>query len=150
MNAGHRDRPSGTGSLVERDGRFIARVNLANGRKVIRVRRTAEDAEAAIRQVMQERSDDLGPMYRLALDGKVIPKMSMGPRVGVTPRRRWEVLQRDGHRCVYCGAGPADSRLVVDHVIPVSNGGTNDLDNLVTACHECNAGKGSLDLVSGT
>ena len=55
---------------------------------------------------------------------------------------RFWVLQRDGHRCVYCGATVVDGvRLEVDHVIPRALGGTDDRDNLVTACRPCNAGK---------
>lgn len=34
-------------------------------------------------------------------------------------------------------------RLHVDHIHPQSRGGTNDLDNLVTACSDCNIGKGA-------
>ena len=32
-------------------------------------------------------------------------------------------------------------RLHVDHVVPVSKGGQDKMDNLVTACEECNVGK---------
>jgi len=34
-----------------------------------------------------------------------------------------------------------DVELQVDHIYPVSKGGTNSLDNLVAACVECNSGK---------
>lgn len=59
----------------------------------------------------------------------------------VRPGVRFAVLQRDRHRCRYCGAGPAESKLHVDHVNPVSRGGTSDMHNLVTACERCNLGK---------
>lgn len=36
--------------------------------------------------------------------------------------------------------------LVVDHVHPVAEGGTNDILNLITACQPCNAGKGKRKL----
>ena len=48
---------------------------------------------------------------------------------------RLAVLARDGYGCHYCG-GLADS---VDHVIPKSQGGTDDPSNLVAACIECNS-----------
>lgn len=54
---------------------------------------------------------------------------------------RFEILKRDGFRCVYCGATPAQSELRVDHIIPRAKGGTDDPGNLTTACFECNAGK---------
>lgn len=64
--------------------------------------------------------------------------------MAVSKRLRFEVLRRDHYACRYCGR-PAShlNPLEVDHVIPRSLGGTGDLDNLVAACVDCNAGKGS-------
>lgn len=50
-----------------------------------------------------------------------------------------QVKQRDGYQCHYCGA----EGNTVDHIVPRSKGGTDDLDNLVTACNPCNASKGA-------
>lgn len=65
------------------------------------------------------------------------------PRRRLSRRLRMRVLERDGFRCVYCGAGPRQSLLEVDHVIPRVAGGTDDSWNLVTACQSCNGGKGT-------
>lgn len=68
-------------------------------------------------------------------------------RKSISPRQRYKVLTRDGFRCVLCGAAPKDSldiQLHVDHIVPVSKGGTNSLDNLRILCSECNLGKGDL------
>lgn len=54
---------------------------------------------------------------------------------------RFEVFKRDGFTCSYCGAHPPAVILHVDHIHPVAKGGTNDPDNLVTACEDCNQGK---------
>jgi hypothetical protein len=60
-------------------------------------------------------------------------------------RTRFLVLQRDGFKCVYCGRSPSDGTVLeVDHVHPRSKGGSDELHNLVTACWECNRGKGDL------
>ena len=40
--------------------------------------------------------------------------------------------------CVYCGS-PED--IEIDHIVPLSRGGTNDLDNLAPACRPCNRSK---------
>jgi len=45
------------------------------------------------------------------------------------------VKHRDGHKCSDCGASGVE--LHVHHVIPLSKGGTNDLDNLTTLCRQC-------------
>ena len=45
-----------------------------------------------------------------------------------------------GYCCAYCGVHEADSggELTVDHYCPRAAGGTDDLSNLVYACHRCN------------
>jgi hypothetical protein len=54
-------------------------------------------------------------------------------------RLRKQVFERDGHRCKICKRMDC---LSIDHIIPVSKGGTNDLDNLQTLCRPCNSAKG--------
>jgi len=57
---------------------------------------------------------------------------------------RLAIFERDEWTCVYCGTDEAPFH--VDHVFPVSQGGTDDLENLVCACAPCNLGKGALTL----
>lgn len=64
--------------------------------------------------------------------------------MAVSRRLRFEILRRDNYTCRYCGAKPPDTELRVDHVKPVALGGKDVPENLVTACHPCNAGKGSI------
>lgn len=64
--------------------------------------------------------------------------------MAVSRRTRFEVLRRDGHTCRYCGASAPDVPLTVDHVIPEALGGSDEPNNLVTACQPCNAGKSSM------
>lgn len=60
---------------------------------------------------------------------------------------RFQVLQRDSfqgiHRCVICGRSPQKHGVVlhVDHIVPWSRGGLTVLENLQTACEDCNLGK---------
>lgn len=54
---------------------------------------------------------------------------------------RFQVLKRDNNTCVYCGSKPPNAVLEVDHVIPRSMGGTDNMENLVTSCFNCNRGK---------
>lgn len=67
-------------------------------------------------------------------------------RRGLSPSLRFEVLKRDGFACGYCGRKPPEVVLHCDHVVPVSRGGSNDMDNLRTACRDCNLGKGARRL----
>lgn len=65
--------------------------------------------------------------------------------MAISKRLRFAVLERDGHTCQYCGlsAGEEGAVLQVDHIVPVSMGGRDEPQNLLTACRDCNAGKGS-------
>lgn len=57
---------------------------------------------------------------------------------------RFEILKRDNFKCVYCGRTPETTELQVDHVIPKSKGGGNNVENLVTSCRFCNLGKSDV------
>ncbi len=60
----------------------------------------------------------------------------------IPTRVRFEVLNRDGFRCRYCGRSQRDGAVLhVDHVVPFSKGGPTTEDNLITACSDCNLGK---------
>jgi hypothetical protein len=66
------------------------------------------------------------------------------PRSSISPKVRWQVFARDNYTCRYCGRRPPEVVLVVDHHIPVAQGGTDDIGNLVTSCELCNQGKSDL------
>ena len=57
------------------------------------------------------------------------------------------LFARDNYRCQYCGKYRDDLNrkecLTRDHVKPMSRGGANTWDNVVTACTKCNARKGN-------
>jgi 5-methylcytosine-specific restriction endonuclease McrA len=55
--------------------------------------------------------------------------------------KRFDVIKRDGYKCVICGKDGRQSRLEVDHIRPVSLGGNSDMSNLQTLCFDCNRGK---------
>jgi hypothetical protein len=62
-------------------------------------------------------------------------------RKGVSLSVRYDVLRRDNFQCVLCAASGKDARIQIDHILPVSKGGTNDISNLRVLCFKCNHGK---------
>lgn len=71
-------------------------------------------------------------------------------RKSLSKRTRFEVFKRDSFTCQYCGRKAPDVLLECDHIDPVANGGSDDILNLVTSCHDCNSGKSDKLLSDGT
>lgn len=74
----------------------------------------------------------------------------MAERKNLSNKTRFEVFKRDNFTCQYCGKKAPEVVLNVDHIEPVSKGGSNDLFNLITSCFECNNGKRDKKLDDST
>lgn len=65
----------------------------------------------------------------------------------ITLSMRVKVFERDNYTCQMCGKTVKDGvKLEVDHIKPVSKGGSDDMSNLLTLCFDCNRGKSDKDL----
>lgn len=53
------------------------------------------------------------------------------------------LFRRDGNICLYCGDHFTPSLLTRDHILPLSRGGIDGWENVVTACYRCNNHKGN-------
>jgi hypothetical protein len=74
-------------------------------------------------------------------------KQGKTQRPSMSLRRRFNILRRDGFACKYCGARAEDGiKLQIDHIKPYSKHKDDNDDNLVTACFDCNIGKGVSEL----
>jgi hypothetical protein len=79
-------------------------------------------------------------------DGRyeVVRTLGEGEERRLPDFRRKLVLRRDRYECVFCGEG---GRLEVDHIIPWSAGGSDDMDNLRTLCHRCNQERSNFKVI---
>lgn len=75
---------------------------------------------------------------------KILDVPSFYKRNQISDRLRVLVLHRDNSKCTSCGKTAQETVLEVHHIVPVSKGGENMLDNLTTHCVQCNRGKGNL------
>ena len=93
-------------------------------------------AKAKLLFVQPYHSAEIVPNEALTLD-----MISIAPARKISKGLRFRVLQRDKHTCQYCGRKAPDVELALDHLVPVAKNGTDDYENLVVSCVECNSGK---------
>jgi hypothetical protein len=78
-------------------------------------------------------------------DGKKVAAKyykDLRPKRSISSRTRHLVFERDKFRCRDCGASATTgATLELDHTIPISKGGSNEISNLRTLCSDCNRGK---------
>ena len=85
--------------------------------------------------------------FCLYKEGKIIIKEEQKKRSArkyINDSFRFKILKRDNFKCVCCGKSPANDsniELEIDHIIPISKGGDNSIENLRTLCKQCNIGK---------
>lgn len=75
-----------------------------------------------------------------------------GPGRASTPawkRLRKRAIRELGNQCAKCGADGDDVRLELDHIIPVAEGGQDDLDNAQLLCPPCHKPKTQQEAARG-
>ena len=111
----------------------------------------------ALRLVIDEKAEilevDEGRVFhseRRALDCPSVIRLKRFVHVPRKFRRQVTntfLFARDSYKCQYCGRHRTELRgrefLTRDHVVPISRGGLNIWQNVVTACSPCNNRKGS-------
>lgn len=58
------------------------------------------------------------------------------------------LFEEYGKQCRYCDKRLDMNTLVLDHIVPISKGGTSNIDNLQIICRTSNGMKGSLDEIN--
>ncbi len=114
---------------------------------------TWQRALAAFVDYVESQDVDSDPTPREEPPGTIPESRKRRTRRNVSERQRFRVLLRDGFSCTSCGASPLKSREVelhVDHVVPWSEGGETEVENLAAKCSRCNLGKGNLIEESGS
>lgn len=104
-----------------------------------RRRRIAEQNAASVARGRNDPTRHDRLMWSSRLTAATYYAKQFGAPVNDLRMAQWfEVLDEWQHRCAYCGAaGP----LWIDHMTPLSRGGSNTVANVVPACEECNRRK---------
>ena len=98
-------------------------------------------------------------LHMLKPNEYLLESLERGPALGrtISARLRNEILERNGFTCQRCGSGTGDPdpinpnrwvRLHRGHSIPISQGGTDSKDNLLTLCSACNQGRANVQAPS--
>jgi 5-methylcytosine-specific restriction endonuclease McrA len=93
-----------------------------------------------------------GPTAIFGYDGRVHPDratvsqwrafwMRRARQLGTHTKEEWKFLRNNVGKCVGCGAD--DVSLAKDHIIPVSRGGCDCIQNIQPLCQPCNSRKGA-------
>lgn len=90
---------------------------------------------AVLQHIPKEIFDEL-PRMGYCFDLSVVHNTIIGrnEREGLSGTRRAQILVERGNRCESCGS---TDKLAIHHIIPVSEGGSNDDDNLKVLCSNC-------------
>ncbi len=154
-------RTSTTGPLAKAVQSVYAGTTIGGGPPVSKisqqkVRDTLRNLEllSAIRK--EGEPDRGGTLYRIMLPEeieacqrrrhelqKIVPAIvgNLEPDFYNVRENRIKVYEKDDYRCKYCGKQLTRFSATLDHITPVARGGTHSLENLVTACLECNSKK---------
>jgi len=85
----------------------------------------------------------------------ILEAMELRPAIarGISDKLRRQILERNGFTCQVCGAGASEEsgcapgkkcRLQIDHILPISQGGTDSEHNLRAVCVYYNKGKADV------
>lgn len=136
-----RDPPWGDAVLVKKGLRVLVRLHQRGDTFEVNLGELLAASDVTLAEVA-------AAMSRHGADVPTVPVKQPSLRQSI----RDAVRRRDGNVCRYCDrvgsdkADPDGRHWHIDHVRPVSMGGTDALDNLVVACERCNRAKGPRPL----
>lgn len=102
-------------------------------------------AAGALAYIGSDGNVHLARQQWFSLAGRITPKLTIehgdAPRpVKAILRGAWASQGIDPEQCIYCQSAPFQE---IEHFVPRSRGGTNDISNLFPACIKCNRGSGT-------
>lgn len=111
--------------------RYYRRHREAQLQRMKRWRSVKPDAAYKAVKSWRSRNKDKTAVYASNRLGRV-----RGAQGNFTPAQWKDCCQRYGNKCAYCGL---ERKLTVQHIVPVSRGGSNNIDNIAPACRPCNS-----------
>jgi 5-methylcytosine-specific restriction endonuclease McrA len=111
----------------------LQNLELARERERNQYQKDAEKRKAGVKRYRQENPEKVAEFARnrrarvIANGGKIT-------------KEEWlNLCNKYGNRCLCCGR--SDVKLTLDHVVPITKGGSHTIDNAQPLCHSCNSHK---------
>lgn len=102
------------------------------------------DKEARARQIRARQDPEAGRVYARRSNARRRASRS----VPYTNEQWRDRLEEYGHRCAYCGRHESEcGKLAIEHMLPLSRGGVDEIENVVPACKSCNSRKHARTLL---
>lgn len=118
----------------ESDEKILYRNGWVAIKNFIKHQATSPKVQSGINYELQDKPKELVDFVNI---GNSIPsKKPQRKQFGKTIRK--QLLEKFGNKCAYCGS---PNSLEIDHIRPLSVGGTNDMSNLQILCSACNGKK---------
>lgn len=121
---------------------FFVKVSLycAKMNGIVYASKTQTFYEEEINALIKKLNNKTQTFYK---DREIWDSICRVERGKVSNEIRFSIYKRDGYRCCICGASQHETKLEIDHIIPISKGGKSTEENLQTLCHNCNIQKGN-------
>jgi hypothetical protein len=86
------------------------------------------------------------------MGGEVMAKKARTPPADWKKERtrKFQILVAADFTCAYCGSRPGSDHLHVDHLVPITKGGSDNTENLCCACETCNRRKSNAIIFPGS
>lgn len=129
------------GDVLTRNGIVVP---VKKGRSIIGYRLVDDSQSMAKRASLIEMCDEQVAEYISKRGGAIWGHRSLSEGY-ISGSIRYEVLKRAGRRCELCGGHEEQVALHIDHIIPRSKGGSDDISNFQALCVSCNTSKRDRD-----
>ena len=99
----------------------------------------------------QETKNAYGRKYNVSEKGRLnkilnrIMRRTLNKKYPLTKEKLAKIMEKTNEKCYYCPNPLNENNITIDHLKPVSKGGTNHLNNLVPACRSCNFSKQDMN-----
>ena len=98
-----------------------------------------KEIKANLRELVRQR--------KISIDGNCISIAGYQTKRCTIPEQiKKQVFAKFKNRCAYCGDRLTLDTRTIDHIVPLSKGGSNYITNFFPACTHCNTLKSSLSL----